>query len=590
MKKTKIFLPKKLAQQRTILNGVNTSHKIFKTEILKTAKHHSHGVTLEQTNLVSIIRRIVREKVQRLVVPVDLKSTVSKHHLKKSAVSTKLSIFVGARKCNLKILAEELEEKGDDSHNLKDLKKIILASKEYDEECSKEWLNTIINERKENEEIEERKRQEEIAERKRQEVIAERKHQEEFKWWYVGEEKNKNTMNGSERMKWNLSCKKYVLEQKSKLNSPDVLFEKLDDYDILRSTFRSKQPRKEWHYDKQNSFRDDSAVTINEKRKMYGITHNERGEPKCFNCSNFGYMSLPKTVLTCRECNETGHKDINCVAKESNHSSDESLSVRRVGENSDERCPALTSIGRIKADIEVDDVKGESISIYVVLDDAQSVDLSIGLTWLDIPRIAYTKIGKRFHIGCREDEPFRNFPIDEKVNRVCLKPLETAQLEKESLQIKNFSHEKMIGNLANDLKIVKNEIILVKGDIKNFKEERHSLLLQIQEKNKNVENLKNDNDSLVKTNAYYYKKKTGESTKTQQRYRGPMVVTEILPSDTYRISQLEPSNCRLYATTAQVSQLKAWRSWNEDDDSSENFDEEPGMQRPKRTVRRPVRY
>ncbi|GBN89944.1 hypothetical protein AVEN_28786-1 [Araneus ventricosus] len=244
----------------------------------------------------------------------------------------------------------------------------------------------------------------------------------------------------------------------------------------------------------------------------------------------------------------------------------------------------------MKADIEVDNVKGESISIYVVLDDAQSVDLTIGLTWLDIPHIAYTKIGKRFRIGYREDEPFRNFPIGEKVNRVCPKPLETAQLEKESLQIKNFSQEKMIGNLANDLKIVKNEIILVQGDIKNFKEERHSLLLQIQEKNKNVENLKNDNDSLVKTNAYYYKKKTGESTKTQQRYRGPMVVTEILPSDTYRISQLEPSNCRLYATTAQVSQLKAWRSWNEDDDSRENFDEEPGMQRPKRTVRRPVRY
>ncbi|GBN89945.1 hypothetical protein AVEN_28787-1 [Araneus ventricosus] len=134
-----------------------------------------------------------------------------------------MSIFAGERKCDLKILDEELGEKVDDSHKLKDLKKNILASKEYDEECSKEWLNTIINERKENEEIEERKRQEEIAERKRQEVIAERKHQEELKWWYVGEEKNKNTknasgrkntMNGSERMKWNLSCKKYVLEQK----------------------------------------------------------------------------------------------------------------------------------------------------------------------------------------------------------------------------------------------------------------------------------------------------------------------------------------------------------------------------------------
>ncbi|GBM67083.1 hypothetical protein AVEN_197023-1 [Araneus ventricosus] len=70
-----------------------------------------------------------------------------------------------------------------------------------------------------------------------------------------------------------------------------------------------------------------------------------------------------------------------------------------------------------------------------------------------------------------------------------------------------------------------------------------------------------------------------------------MVVTEILPSDTYRISQLEPSNGRLYATTAHVSQLKAWRIWNEDDDdSSENSDDEPEVQRPKRTVRKPERY
>ncbi|GBN29688.1 hypothetical protein AVEN_225961-1 [Araneus ventricosus] len=105
----------------------------------------------------------------------------------------------------------------------------------------------------------------------------------------------------------------------------------------------------------------------------------------------------------------------------------------------------------------------------------------------------------------------------------------------------------MMGNLTNDLKMVKNELRLVQGDIKNLKKERHSLLLQIQEKNKHVENLKSINDSLVKTNAYYDKKKsdkislrmgdivavrrnsntTGESTKTQSRYRGPAVVTEI---------------------------------------------------------------
>ncbi|GBL99175.1 hypothetical protein AVEN_140647-1 [Araneus ventricosus] len=117
----------------------------------------------------------------------------------------------------------------------------------------------------------------------------------------------------------------------------------------------------------------------------------------------------------------------------------------------------------------------------------------------------------------------------------------------------------MMGNLANDLKM---------------------------KKNKHVENLKSNNDSLVKTNLYYDKNKsvkvslrkgdivavrrkpntTGESTKTQPRYKGPMVVTEIRPSDTYRISQLEPRNGRTYATIIHISQLKAWRSWNEDDD------------------------
>ncbi|GBM80297.1 hypothetical protein AVEN_70369-1 [Araneus ventricosus] len=441
-------------------------------------------------------------------------------------------------------------------------------------------MNAIINERKEKEEIVEQKRQEEIderrrqdeiqiAEQKRQEEIAERRRQDEIQ---MDERKRKEEYEERKRkdeMEFELQKIRLGAEDEwSKLNSPDDSVEKLDDYDTLRSTSRSKQPRKEWHYDKQNSFKDDSAFTTNEKKKLYGITHNERGEPKCFHCSNFGHIarncSMPKSVLTCRECNETGYKTINCVAKETNHSSEESLSVTLDGENSDDsnsflkkakinncdngqslidtgssccllktsvaqklklkpeptvneiygfgnqKMPALTSIGRIKADIEVDNVKAENISIYVVPDDAQSVDLIIGRTWLDLPHIAYTKIGKRVHIGYREDELFRNFPIDEKVNPVCLERLETAQSESENLQIKDTSQQKMIGNLANDLKMVRNELRLLQGDIKNFKEERQSLLLQIQEKNKNVDNLKNINNSLVKTNSYYDKNKSGK--------------------------------------------------------------------------------
>ena len=93
-----------------------------------------------------------------------------------------MSIFANARKCDLKVLAEELGEEINDRHKISDLKKIILASKEYDEECVKDWLKTIVDERKEKEEkeVEENRRQEEIAERKRQEEIAERRHQEEI--------------------------------------------------------------------------------------------------------------------------------------------------------------------------------------------------------------------------------------------------------------------------------------------------------------------------------------------------------------------------------------------------------------------------
>ncbi|GBN57942.1 hypothetical protein AVEN_29884-1, partial [Araneus ventricosus] len=49
---------------------------------------------------------------------------------------------------------------------------------------------------------------------------------------------------------------------------------------------------------------------------------------------------------------------------------------------------ALMSMGRITAYIEVDNVKGEVLSIYIVPDDAHPVDLIIGRTWLEISLIS----------------------------------------------------------------------------------------------------------------------------------------------------------------------------------------------------------
>lgn len=69
-------------------------------------------------------------------------------------------------------------------------------------------------------------------------------------------------------------------------------------------------------------------------------------------------------------------------------------------------------------------------------------------------------------------------------------------------------------------------------------------------------------------------KQTGESTKLQPRYRGPLVITDSLPGDTYRVMDLRQNNeKRVYATTAHVSQLKVWKV-AEDEGDNEEADED----------------
>lgn len=46
---------------------------------------------------------------------------------------------------------------------------------------------------------------------------------------------------------------------------------------------------------------------------------------------------------------------------------------------------------------------------------------------------------------------------------------------------------------------------------------------------------------------------TGESTKLQDRYRGPLVVHEVLPGNVYRVVELGTKKKSHFATTAHVS-------------------------------------
>lgn len=52
---------------------------------------------------------------------------------------------------------------------------------------------------------------------------------------------------------------------------------------------------------------------------------------------------------------------------------------------------------------------------------------------------------------------------------------------------------------------------------------------------------------------------TGNSTKLQSIFGGPLVIVKVLPGDTYQVKRVNEFNDRGFETTAHVSQLKIWR-------------------------------
>lgn len=59
---------------------------------------------------------------------------------------------------------------------------------------------------------------------------------------------------------------------------------------------------------------------------------------------------------------------------------------------------------------------------------------------------------------------------------------------------------------------------------------------------------------------------TGQLTKLQDRYRGPLLVTKLLSSDVYQVVELSSEKKSSFATTAHVSQLKSWKLFSEGDE------------------------
>jgi len=64
---------------------------------------------------------------------------------------------------------------------------------------------------------------------------------------------------------------------------------------------------------------------------------------------------------------------------------------------------------------------------------------------------------------------------------------------------------------------------------------------------------------------------------------------EVLPGDTYRVAEVASDGREVYAITAHVSQLKSWKTFREDEVSSEaETEDENALQEPVRVVRHEV--
>lgn len=63
---------------------------------------------------------------------------------------------------------------------------------------------------------------------------------------------------------------------------------------------------------------------------------------------------------------------------------------------------------------------------------------------------------------------------------------------------------------------------------------------------------------------------TGQPTKTQANYWGPVVIDEVSPNDTYHVTQLSQPSKRSYRTTVHADQLKLQHAARKMDDVDES--------------------
>lgn len=332
--------------------------------------------------------------------------------------------------------------------------------------------------------------------------------------------------------------REYFIDSWPKFVKPNDLAQKLDDYENVRAEIKTNNESISAKYDSRyyshsrmsnrnsNGYDSTKFISKNANRKtnerenvssnkvFSSSIRNERGEPKCFSCNEYGHISKD-CIYPCKKCGERGHVKRNCtktIEKRNENlqvcanresvapdkylrracisnmditalidtGSSSCLMRESTAENlglhispcikdlysfGNQTNPVTQSLGASMVDLEIDGVVGKDVNILIVSDVAQPVDLLVGRTFLDLPYIAYARVGENLHIGYAEDYPFINLECNEGNTKVKIKATETVQIVDNSI---NF--------VKAETEDLNNGLITIKGKNGNL-----DILLEVKE-------------------------------------------------------------------------------------------------------------
>ncbi|UYV72204.1 hypothetical protein LAZ67_9002170 [Cordylochernes scorpioides] len=283
----------------------------------------------------------------------------------------------------------------------------------------------------------------------------------------------------------------HLIDDWTKLNNPDELADKLDEYENVRTemvpphwnakhlippSFQQKSARfpnqSEVKETKQGTNVSGQDAARNEISETYPNTLRRMRLP-----STQDYVDMPsmrsngtqgkelhKTQRRTKSSQPGSRRTGDCPARcifegcqdrqqgnrEGNdRHREQQLSNERIGRKEDQRrhrtnstslygignqtAPAARTVGKTTVDLEIDGIVGREITVFIVNDDAQPYDLLIGRTWTDLPYVSFARIGKNLHIGYSSEFPFANLQEEIKSRRIELRATETVQLESDSI-------------------------------------------------------------------------------------------------------------------------------------------------------------